>query len=886
MFFYRPPTTLPANAINGFSNQLLQIFPDADSLFPEELIALSKVLYLTSVFHVPLALTTLLILSPSNTPFDSNRLRDLVVSWNIQAATLSLPQYPYSYLASSSPLLSNLQKLLYRYFSTVDADYSRPIRIFDYRKMQDRFPIYQPKQLLLDVDSITQMAHRVHSPAVRDCFRLFTETLIQIYRPASTLPVKDDHAEKQYGLDCTALSTTITFVLPACNDELLTINDMRTAVAKALIAEILKSPQKSKPDNVLTTKPLDKTVLRRALTLFLTDSLLQTPDFTQYSARIIGNPLRVAKKRTRGDQATSHAAPDAPPPSEHRVVSRQGTTRDVPALAKPAHYVVPFRLPDLLRPEQTLSTPRTEGTSLIGALYYSAEDPKPDFASKAFAPIQHLRNSGITSSISARKNIRSIFDSHRLSTGIIGPYFNYLLPNDAITACYVWICLFTGLNWQFLTELECGNGPCEDNKRLYFDRQTGILTYPMSDGATPFLSEVAGTPSMHAMRLLLPNMIANTFGKVASPRPFQGIDEHAQKKAKYFARQFPVARTPTPERLNATFSSAVGRFGGHLDPHERAWIQGEAPYYLRAQLRYRQIQLHEINKRHQNTVADYTAHLLDVCWEAPNIDWLNPFYSLPTPQGRIGSEVYCEPDVYREFMLAVASKHTALHRLAGRRPDPTHLDTWINLVNIQQLNLYVLAQLCLGLRPIGNTLDVAVADTRHGCLVRDKASAEFTELSHSPLPRILSDQIHACHLGIARFRRYVRAIGARCDLDASDNAKGIAILVQTRSSPPSLEIYSTRMQGSDFESLLRQLDLVGQFRRPVPETNCFRHFLVTELASRLSPPVLSEFLGHQHSGLEYYSPWSAVRGPLLPKIERALDKIINDISPSVLRITL
>lgn len=883
MFYRSRDCVLPHNAVENFEKQLnefaLPVMPD---FLRHELLALSREIYLNNVFHTPLAITLLLGFQPTNTSFDKQRLINLAQTWNNFTAGLHLPDYTYSYLFLRSPVLSHLQNLWIRYLSKSRINFSQSWQSIDH--------LSQPAKNTIDIDLIFQATQEKYEYEIRERYRLFAETIIDIFKPAWSSTLNSN----AYSSDSSAIYAVVVRFFPVPNTIVLTTNDLRSAISHLIVGEIdhlqtlLSKPATDKYSYIQqnrTTKNL-KDKLRRALSLFLNDSLLQTPEFTQYRARIIGTPIRVTKKQKHSTQVIALATPDTPHPSKHGVVSRQSSTQDVPALTKQAHIVVPFSLPDLPHPEQTLSTPRTEGTSLIGALYYSIEDPKPDLASKAFTPILHLSNSGTTSSISARKNIQSKFDPHRLSTGIIGPYFSYLLPLDTLTACYAWICLFSGLNWQFLTQLECGNGPCEDNKRFYFDRQTGILTYPMSDSATQFLPEVAGTPSMHVMRLLLPDMISNVLGKVASSRPFLGIDDHAQKKAKYFARKLPVARTPTPERLNATFASTIARFGGHLDPHERAWIQGDSPYYLRAQLHYRQIQLQTINNRHQHTVSDYTAHLLNVCRDAPNIDWLIPNYSLPTPQGRIGSEVYCEPSVYREFMQAVAHKHAALHRLAGRHPDSKNLETWISLVNVQQINLYVLAQLCLGLRPIGKTIDIVVTDARYGCLVRDKASAEFTELTHSPLPRVLSDQIRACHLGIARFKRYLRAIGTTCNLDVSENTKAIAILVQMRSSTHAQRIFSTRMQGEDFESLLQQLDLVKDFRRPVQEANCFRHLLVTELASRLSPSVLSEFVGHQHSGLEYYSPWSTVRGPILPKIEHALDEILKDISPSVLRITL
>jgi hypothetical protein len=817
----------------------------------------------------------------------TEQLLDIANRWNLAARDLPNQKIIYSNITSRSPQLMLLQTLPSGLRETKHANPERRHSLY-FRQNSTAFSIPWPRHFFVDTEMLLKNYELRVSPVVRNLLRLSAETIIDIYRPAWTIGRDDITRSNAYRADYFALRDVFEVFLSRRTRQRPTTGNLREILARWIV-HTTKQLSSRKSIN-----PKFQKTLRRVLSLVLTDSLLQSNRFSQYRFREIGRSMRSPLK-----QNPEHPVPD----SENIVTENQtpSTSGLIAGILDPtdevlpprSRTIIPFFLPDMPRPPVEVSPdsllqptsaarPFSTGTITVGV----APDESAGSTAPSFDLRPYMRGRPSSFVLSARRNIDSIFDPNRLSPGIIARYFDYSVNVHPLLLAYNWLCLFTGINWKILTALQCGPSSTSRPELPYLNLSTGILQYTILHGATEFDSSDFSLHPSALMCLSLPEMVLTAIRQCEQHNPLLGIDEQAQLQAKYFARSFQVSPTPTPERLNATFRTTIGVFSGHLDELEAACIQGEVPFHLRAQAKYRRFSLLVLNRKHRASVVDFTEYLYRIVPPTNVFSQFQPVYTAVLPDGFVGSQVYCPPEVYQKFLAATYQQYSRFHRSAGRMAHRQRLNDWVALINLQQLNLYVVEQITLGIRPVGEMLEIEITDLHHGCLVRDKASAEYTELTHSPLLPLLEAQLAACQHGLQRFKQFLRVNRISLNIDEDVVKESLAFVVSHTIVSGETEVRLSRMHGSDFERLLVQLSLDQAFDRPVDATNTFRHFLATELVSALSPVALSEFLGHQRRGLEYYSPWSTVRGPLLPKITKAIEAIIENIGLRVLRVSL
>lgn len=876
--------TAPAAARHNFELTLDQVLPNIGPGLRQDLLKLATSVYPHTIDHIPLALTCLLSLRPKNLGISAERLEDIAVAWNVSTRHISGRKLNYDFSAYRSPLLhilAGINDIFYSDFKRWTTLASASSNLIHIRW------IVRPEHIEIPILALSDSYNQRKDSPTQHTITQFAELLINIYRSAIDIANTDLRRLRAYKADHASLLTVAQLFAYVYEPETVTTTNFRGNLAKWII------DIRERLINEKITADSLRYKLNRALSLVLTEPLLQQEQFALYRTRSIGTSMRAAS--TEKDNPASPASPRAgnsgSPKPKRVLVSTSRNLYIVESLPPRSRTVVPFRLPGSLPPPAEHAVSGLPPIMVINpsciATIRIESDSRATSRPEVVAPSTDDIVRRSSPSIATRQKIDSLFDPHRLSPVIIVSFLDQIAGHNPLLAAYLWLCLFTGINWRILVDLQCGTDPRPPGTELpHLDLKTGFLTYLINNGATPFLTDGHGDSPNRVMTLSLPDMVLKVFRQSSSVTPFAEIDEQLQLQAKYFMREFLVPRTPTPERLTATFATTVGTFGGHFNELEIACIQGDVPFHLRAQVKYPQFDLQRLNQQHRAAVTDYSAYLLQIAPGTRHRDWLCPTYQSQLPLGVIGSQVYCPPKVFGRMLSSLYKQFSTIHRTTGRHAHRDKLSDWVALINLQQLNLYVIEQVSLGFRPVGMVVDIQISEPQYGCLVRDKSSAKHTELTHSPVLPILKDQIAACRLGIQRFRRFLRSIDSALEDPEEAQRSDLAIVASANSLLNPAVVRLSRMRGTDSEQLLVEFGLDKEFERPVDAANTFRHFLATELTRSLSPVSLSEFLGHQRNGHEYYSPWSTVRGPYLAKVAQSLEPLIQQLGLRVLRILL
>ena len=581
----------------------------------------------------------------------------------------------------------------------------------------------------------------------------------------------------------------------------------------------------------------------------------------------------------RNRQATTDKSDAEVPPSEHK------STRSTP-------------LPTCLTPtpKELKTTPPRQKPGPKESLAYAwdkADEPSPSSASAGkearadsaeiettiidappeFSPSERRKRYVSLLNVQAGQNVLSRSDMQRFSRRQLSVWLEQFTDENPLSACFVMLTWTLGMAPERLSALRVSIDAPTDDEDIALNPITNRLTYRVLQlGATPERTGRAGSskmPASHMMQLVLPAGLVELIVEADDPQPFLSMEKHYRELRKNIKKRFGA----NPCTLTQWAASAVSFQAERLNTLEAATLRGSTGFNEIASSAYRSHDLAVLNAK----FAECLVALRDY-WDAEGLmtgPGTEAFADLAVigvyPEGIVGSIRYASPEALTPVVYALRNAIKQAHQRLNIPYKTKSFSDLLDLINLQQLNFFLILQLHTLGRALNNKTTIAFSP--EGLWVSDKASHRYRErklicaISPEDMKKnrgLLLAQRQHCRDALDQLTELARTLGLDVQL-AEPAVADLPCFVELSRSQKIVKI--VRLTPGRWQRAIDELGL-GEIWTMVG--NVFRHLVSTELSATLSDAVVDEVLGHKHPGRDWWGSESAgslpqltVMGPII-----------------------
>lgn len=469
-----------------------------------------------------------------------------------------------------------------------------------------------------------------------------------------------------------------------------------------------------------------------------------------------------------------------------------------------------------------------------------------------------------------RRSVLCTADMSACSVVTVRDFLIFALENcDSATFALIWLVVFVGVNHNRpILEIQQGfRHPVDDE--ILVDPERCVVVFNLirrhqKDDDDSF--EICG-------RMAVPVGLPITEGllEIARLGTQDSSIAAALRGARRFTNRWP-GLTPTLLRLLASNAIHMARLG--LTELQSAALRGRVPPILFG-----------VSAYYPHTVAEIVDAFKTVYHEALDRWCLPP--ALAFDLGDIRSiddaPIYCPASrgvaLVANVLDAIGANYLdQAHRFQASRVlrDPT---TLLTALNTHEFGTYVLQEIGLGLRPVGDVAEASVAGRKHGALTWDKASRLFSERSYSPVSGVHEDVLMAREQN----RAYAASALAHIGISLRWPERDSGLAMQFNFDPDSFTVIGRRIRGSDFREFASDLP---SFLTGNEEQNWLRHVSAEQLGNQVSRWLSDEFHGHKIIGRQPFGPWSTVSFREFDHLMDALESLHEEVVPASLSIPI
>lgn len=466
----------------------------------------------------------------------------------------------------------------------------------------------------------------------------------------------------------------------------------------------------------------------------------------------------------------------------------------------------------------------------------------------------------------ARTNVRTMADMNACSAITYSDFLThaYAALPDAEYAL-TWLSAFSGIDVfrRFTIGRNGGRMPLADD--VVSDQSVAEIRYNIlrrRSQTEPNSHETAGI-----MRLPIPQRVHCGLLEICEKGNQSEVLESCERVARAYSQKN-SGLTPTLRRLRA--SARIFIAPKQFSELEFSAISGRVAPALKGISAYYP---HRAVPLARKFALAYEAVLAELTILAPIPD------ELPSLADGSHDQLFCQPSpgmpAVRELMYLVSSAYEGSCARLESRGLLASIENLIGAVTLHETACYVLQQIALGIRPIGEVADFVAASAEMGALITDKGSRLFAERSFSPLTQRHSLLLSCAAENRQRLRDVLRFSGHRLVND---------------------EAYSSlacRFEPVPGESAYQCLRLINDFFRydaPVASTvvdsnympNWLRHVAAEDLKGKAYQWQLDEFLGHRRIGREVMVRWSTAGTSHFESLRTRIEDLVSELVDDVL----
>ena len=463
----------------------------------------------------------------------------------------------------------------------------------------------------------------------------------------------------------------------------------------------------------------------------------------------------------------------------------------------------------------------------------------------------------------AARNVISVADMHRLPLPLIA---RFLSTCDMSPECIVlgWLALTTGIAANRLFEIKLG---AKGDPRI--DPVTAIMSYTVRNRPD--------TKRQSRLLLQLNPLVGKSLLYLAARLP------ECEDQFFRLSRDFSLhhsGQTPTLERISA--SSSLHFSQDALSELEAAHLSGDIPAKLRAQAHYYPINVAEINRKYQRQHQMLAKRILGFTSCSGRfrvfLQQLEPFSQLPT--GQLGSAHGLPVESLQDLLHAIADKARGIRERTNLALGFERPPLIVDFVQLQHMQLYILMQICLGMRKVGQKTSYAFAPSLSRGWGSEKASASFSvERKTVPLVDALKAQIEACVTDWQVFTKEAEAGGFLVER-GFDLTNPLPLILDLDKSKRLIRM--SRMSSSRFSELTNKYQLPGFPTTGSERIHPFKHLVARELVGKIPQVLLDELLSHDRDGLDLCSPQSTASASSLHLLSQAIEGMLSRLNFRIL----
>ena len=466
----------------------------------------------------------------------------------------------------------------------------------------------------------------------------------------------------------------------------------------------------------------------------------------------------------------------------------------------------------------------------------------------------------------ARTNVRTVSDMNACSAVTYSDYLTHAyatLPDAEYSL--TWLSAFAGIDVSRQLTIGRNDGRMPFADHVVADRSVAEIRYNVlrrRSQAEPDIHETAGI-----MRLPVPQRVHCGLLEICDMGNQGNILASCDSGARAFSQKH-SGLTPTLRRLRASARIFVApkkfselefnAISGRVAPA----LKGISAYYP-----------HRVVPLARKFALAYEDVLTELAILAPIPDELASLADGPDDQ------LFCQPSpgmpAVRELMYLVSSAYEGSCARLESKGLLASIEDLIGAVTLHETACYVLQQIALGIRPIGEVADFFAASAEMGALTTDKGSRLFAERSFSPLTQRHSHLLSCAAENRQRLRDVLGWSGHRLVND---------------------EAYSSlacRFQPVPGENAYQCSRLTNNFFRydaPVASTavdsnympNWLRHVAAEDLKEKAYQWQLDEFLGHRRIGREVMVKWSTAGTSHFESLRMCIEDVVSELVDDVL----
>ena len=490
-----------------------------------------------------------------------------------------------------------------------------------------------------------------------------------------------------------------------------------------------------------------------------------------------------------------------------------------------------------------------------------------------FSPSERRKRYVSLLNVQAGQNILSRSDMQRFSCRQLSTWLEQFAEEEPLSAVFLLLVWSLGMVPDRLIRLRVGTGAPIDDEDVVLNPITHRLTYRVLNlGATPDLQNAVGNtelPANHLMQLVLPAGLVELTASSGNEKPFLAHEKHYRELQKLIKKRFGA----NPCTLTQWAASAVSFQAERLNTLEAATLRGSTGFNEIASSAYRSHDLAVLNAK----FAECLVALRDY-WDAEGLmtgPGTEAFADLAVigvyPEGIVGSIRYASPEALTPVVYALRNAIKQAHQRLNIPYKTKSFSDLLDLINLQQLNFFLILQLHTLGRALNNKTTIAFSP--EGLWVSDKASHRYRErklicaISPEDMKKnrgLLLAQRQHCRDALDQLTELARTLGLDVQL-AEPAVADLPCFVELSRSQKIVKI--VRLTPGRWQRAIDELGL-GEIWTMVG--NVFRHLVSTELSATLSDAVVDEVLGHKHPGRDWWGSESAgslpqltVMGPII-----------------------
>lgn len=461
----------------------------------------------------------------------------------------------------------------------------------------------------------------------------------------------------------------------------------------------------------------------------------------------------------------------------------------------------------------------------------------------------------------ARTNVRTLADMNACSAVTYSDYLTHAAHSFADDEyALTWLAAFPGMDVSRPLAIRSSKDHMPFNDQLILDRSSHELLYNIlrrrrrSDSAT---YEAAGI-----MRLPIPERVHYGLLQIAHAGNQHDTLDSCNRKAHAFSRKH-LGLTATLNRLKAT--SRVLLAPRHFSELEFCAVSGRVVPALKGISAYYP---HQVVPLASKFIQAYDTNLRELGIFGPSTDEITALSK--------GSqdELFCRPSpgilAVKELMDTICSTYIDSCAHLESLGLLATIEDLIGTLRLHEAGCYVLQQIALGIRPIGEIADfIAVSDSM-GAMIRDKGSRLFSERSFSPLSHRHSKLLSCAHENRLLLHQFLTFSGLRLDFDEPNSS----LACNFKSDPGDTAYKAVRMTNDFFR---HKMPVVSKIVDRNYEPNWLRH-VAAEYAAGMAPQwQLDEFFSHRRIGREAMSKWSTAGTSHFEPIKAHIDDLVSKL---------